>query len=457
MFVDSFTFDGSANFAASHVSAVTIYEDSIDPSNELQSEGGFDITSTIITFDDFGTIEIPADGEVKIVVTVDIVDNSANDGHFLENLTLTALEAEDDDDDTVTASGLPAVSQRDIEIAGQGTLAAVVDNTDSETLDEERVLGNSTSSFVASFELTAQNEDIVVEELEIELGGTNAIAAIKDIMIYAEDKVTLLGTEQANTAVVTFDNLSGFIVEVGSENIYVKVTTEKIGLNQPGAVATNVDMELEVTDAKGKDSDNQVVAPQTASSTEFDVYPVNVTSPAVAALSSTTLLDGANTTVARFNMAAQSNTNTDTTDGSSLITELETITFEIDTFSNLSGALITGTDFQIRRSTNGSNGRLTGTLVDEDSSGDASQGDLVVFNLASWTTDQELTTTTVQFEVRAQLPVDVSTSDAYFAFVMPESTASFSPVTFGDDDVFAGGTIVLGQDVDFAQVSYDGN
>jgi hypothetical protein len=74
---------------------------------------------------------------------------------------------DEDSDDVVFAGGADLASATVITINDVGTLAASVDTTDSEVSTDKNILGNTTSSFVASYEFNAQNEDILVEDLVI--------------------------------------------------------------------------------------------------------------------------------------------------------------------------------------------------------------------------------------------------------------------------------------------------
>lgn len=458
--IDSMSFDGTANFNSTYVSQVRLYETSVSDDNELESKGGNDITSTVVTFDDFGDVEIASNSKKKFILVMDIVDGpSAVGGSINVELVAGSVEGEDEDNNDIGAvAGF--VSNRTVTTVAAGTLSVSADNTDAETLNEDRVLANTTSSFVASYELTAVNEAFEVKDMTLTFDGdvtNDTVAAIKEVQVYADDKVTLLANESVTAAAVNIadaDFDTDFVVEVGSENIYIKVIAEKIGLNEAGVDATgNYITSLAVAEAEGVDSgDDVVVTTVTTDTTQFDIYP-NMVSAVTPVAINQVLADGAFDTAARFTIAALANTNSDVNDGSSTETLLETVTFTVDAFSNLSGAATTA-DFRIKRTTNASESWITASsIVDNDSSTDVSVGDEIVFDVTSWNADDKLTTSAATYEVEANVDVVTPTSDAYF-----ELTMNAGGIEFGNDDGFSAGTLVITSEIDnFGQLTYDGN
>jgi hypothetical protein len=461
--VDSMTFTGSTGFASTYVSAVRLYHTSVSDNNELEAKGGNDISvNNSLTFDDFGDEEIASNSKKKFIVTFDVVDGvSASGGSINLSLKTNSVEGQDEDNNDIGAvAGFQ--SNRIVTIVAAGTLSVTTDNTDSETLNEDRVLANSTSSFVASYEFTAVNEAFEVKDMTLTFDGDNTadtVAAIKEVMVYADDKVTLLANESVTAAAVNIadaDFDTDFVVEVGSENIYIKVVAEKIGLNEAGVAATgNYIADLTVNEEDGVDSGDASLVPaaDTTDSTQFDIYP-NMVSAVTPVAINTVLADGAFDTAAKFSIAALANSNSDVDDGSSTETLLKTVTFTIDSFSNLSGDAAASTgNFRIKRTTNASESWIYASSLNLATPGTVAAGDTVTFDLSSWAADDKLTTTAATYEVQVNVVVEAPTSDAYF-----ELTMNAGGVKFGNDDGFAAGTVVITSEIDdFGQLTYDGN
>jgi len=438
-----------------------LYHTSVSDDNELEAKGGNKIVSNAITFDDFGDVEIASNSKKKFILVIDIVDGpSAVGGLINVSLVNNSVEGQDEDNNDIgSVAGFQ--SNRNVTTVATGSLTVTTDNTDSETLNEDRVLGNAASSFVASYEFTAINEAFEIKDMTLTFSGdntTDTVAAIKEVHVLADDKVTMLANEAVTTAAVNIadaDFDTEFMVEVGSENIYIKVLAEKIGLNEAGVTATgNYIADLAVAEAQGVDSgDDATVATATTDSTQFDIYP-NMVSAVTPVVINTVLADGAFDTAAKFSIAALANSNSDVNDGSSTETLLEQVTFTIDSFSNLSGTAAASTgNFRIKRTTNASESWIYASSLNLATPGTVAAGDTVTFDLSSYAADDKLTTTAATYEVQANVVVETPTSDAYF-----ELTMNAGAVEFGNDDGFTAGTLVITSEIDdFGQLTYDGN
>ena len=140
----------------------------------------------MFTFDGFNET-IPANGSVNYIVAIDLVDDSTQAGK-INTTSIESIDAEDEDSDDVTATGLPGTSARDLTISGVGTLTVTVDTTDNETDKVKNVLANTTSSFVASYELTAVNENILIKDLSVVASDADFVDAVSEVILYANDK-----------------------------------------------------------------------------------------------------------------------------------------------------------------------------------------------------------------------------------------------------------------------------
>lgn len=258
-------------------SSLSLYMEDTESANLLDSQSGSQLNSGKVEFDSLDVV-IPAGETVEFFVLVSIVDDATLDtGDF--TLQIEDIDAEDEDNDDVDttnssaatlADGDEEVSTRTITLTAAGTLTATVDNSDPATNRKKLVLAGTTSDFVASYELNAVNEAILVEE--IQLDNVNVSESLQDgvskVMIYGPDKTTLLATESVTSNTVVFENFD-YIVEEGSENLYVKVTTHKYGKDEAGvesdfgALGTPVEdyeLELTVNELEGASSGESLAA-----------------------------------------------------------------------------------------------------------------------------------------------------------------------------------------------------
>lgn len=352
--------DGSAataTFDKTLVSQVKLYRESVSESNLVKSTS--DISSEKVTFDSLDE-DVEANNKVKFIVTVSLVDDATNATDDIKlaldsDTTNIRVSMEDEDaDDVVFAGVADLASARVITVKGVWTLTAVVDNTDTETDQESNVLGNTTSSYVASYELTANNEDVKLEKVVITADETtNPVwfeSAVSEIVLFDEDGDEI-GRESVTSDVTTFDTFD-YVVEEWSENIYVKVITRKIGKDAAGQFNDiGYKLELTVTEAEWDESGKDVVVTsinsdgQVGDSKVFAVVPVRVS--AISFVDSygweevaDNLTNGENT-VAIIAVTTDSSSNTNSTDGSSLKTELENMEL---TFATDATTYDTGTD-----------------------------------------------------------------------------------------------------------------
>ncbi|MDD2565975.1 MAG: hypothetical protein PHZ26_03465, partial [Candidatus Gracilibacteria bacterium] len=295
------------------------------------------------TFDGFN-VTIAKNSSVRFTVTADLLDAAVNAKDTLRfNLAGYSVEDEDADDifssSPVDADGILAdtdvQSARIVTIQGAGTLATAVDNTDSETSKDKNILGGATSPFVASYELTATNEAVLVKDFTISETSLQTLAsAVSEIIVYANDKTTELARKTITSDTITFDNVN-FTVEEGSENIYIKVVASKQGKDQAGLQTADLKLTFDVTDAEGASS-NKVVADTavTAASNLFSVVPTKVSNVSFVntynGVNVASTLTAGDNNVAIIAVTTDTSSNTDYTDGSSLKTLLEQVKLTVD-------------------------------------------------------------------------------------------------------------------------------
>lgn len=460
-FILTGTVAGALAFDRTTVSQLRLYKDSVSEANLLDSVSGSQI-STTATFNDF-KVKVPANEEVEFIVTADIVKDTALDVNAQTDsiaLTVDASEAivRDSDGDDVTVSGNDILG-RTLTVNGLGTLTAVVEDSDVKVKDEKIILaGTEMSDFVAGFELTATNEAILVEELDIiaevysdqatitlsnnvdtgktvsavvngkvltsavtaaatsddaaaklaaainteanltasatgsvitvsedndaplritsvsdndndnditavidHIGSNNEFTdSVEEVYLIANDGVTTLDSESVSGTTVEFRSFSngGFVVEEGSEKVYVKLKTSIIGKNKSG-VATTVGMTLamNIVEAQGDGSSEELtwgaLPSVTGESKEFRIYPVNVATPTVLTTSDKVLSSSfSNKEVARFQLKSVATNNTKANSSTTLETEVEKVRFNLDTLTNLMSkhvvtVTIAGTDIDL--------------------------------------------------------------------------------------------------------------
>jgi hypothetical protein len=303
----------------------------------VKQVSGSQVASGVYTFDGLNE-NIARNGDVNYDILLDLVDDANQAGNVLTT-TIQSISVEDEDSDDVTATGLPGVSARDVTVSGVGTLTIAVDNTDNETDKVKNVLANTTSSFVASYELTAVNENVLIKDLSVVASDADFVDAVSEVILYANDKTTEISREPVTTTTVTFDNIN-YVANEGNENLYVKVVARKIGKNAAGKLSNDITLTVQATDVEGDDSGKAIttgagVASATSASLAFKTVPVKISS--VGFVSSyggetvTSNITNGENTVGIIAITADSTTNSNSTDGSSLKTELESLVVTLNT------------------------------------------------------------------------------------------------------------------------------
>lgn len=335
-------------FDSTLVSQVSLYIDSVSDGNLIKAVSWANIASEKVTFDGL-SVTVDADSKETFIVTVSLVDDSTNATDTIQlwldsDGTNISVSMEDEDSDDVVFAGVAdLVSARTITVKGVWTLTAVVDNTDSDTDQEINVLGNTTSPYVASYELTASNEDVLLETIVVRADETgNAVAfetAVDELILYADGSE--IARESITSDVTTFSNVN-YVLEEWNENIYIKVVTRKIGKDAAGAGDDNgYELELNVTEAEWNESGKDVVVTsidgdgEVGDSNTFAVVPVSISAISfVDSYSGESVADNltnGENTIWILAVTTDSSTNTKAADGSSLKTELESLVVTLST------------------------------------------------------------------------------------------------------------------------------
>jgi hypothetical protein len=213
-----------------------------------------------ITFSDLD-LSIPASTSVKYYLTASFVKDSGNDGEVIQ-FRLSGYSIEDvDESDAVhdataddgaggntasdgiiaagEAGGTSLKSARTVTLKGTGSLYVSVDNTDSETNANTYEVGNTATGLLTAIKVKAQNEDVMIEDLTVTIGGLAGGKTIDQVVskLYLIDsnKTTEIATETSISASVTFENID-YVVGQTSKNIYLKADLNKIGKDEVGVV-----------------------------------------------------------------------------------------------------------------------------------------------------------------------------------------------------------------------------
>jgi hypothetical protein len=332
-----------------------LYKGSVSDANLVATEsasdfafdGGADTIS--VTFDDF-MHTIAANTVDTFVVVFTLVDdtNISTTVGTLDNVYVSAVSAEDTDGDDITVSGLATSDLGNTIIVGVGTLAVTVDNDNAKSDFDRNVVGGTLSPYVAGFKVVATNEAIKLKDIEVEFTdtGSDFVTSVSSVSLYSSSDVLISTKTVSGSQTIVFNDVN-YTVNEGTNYVYVKVNTNGIGKNLPGAQTVDMTAMLEVTDAEGASSGDTVILPaQTAASNEFAVVPVRVSN--IAFVSSyggesvaTTLNNGENT-VAIIAVTTDASSNTTAADGSTLETELESMSLTVNsdaTFLNSTDAI----------------------------------------------------------------------------------------------------------------------
>lgn len=413
-----------------------------------------DIVNGVIDFDNLDEM-IDADTDAKYTVLVDIVDDATQAGTMFK-FGVSYVDADDDQNNPVYVAqdgnkdktlDTPAYSTRVVTISSVGTLDADTDNGDTEVSVAELVLGGTYSDVVASFELTASDEDIEIKDLVIEAANGNPTFAshVKEVQIYDED-MNLIDTKVVTDDTVEFDNIN-YTVEQGTENIYVVVKAQPIGYGKAGSQSVPLTLTLDITEADGVDSGDPIIVggdSDTVASQSFSVVPVlisNVVASNTNCVSSACTLNLTTTDTAKFKVTALNTTNTtQAAPGTALETVLNDLTFELTT-SNVSGAV-----YKLQRinATNTANNAITGSV-----SGQTLTFANLETSAGSWSADNAEIDGTVEFKIVVSNVVETNAAvDTEISLSFDTGTPT-SVVYSSDESGAAPINYILGSDEDF--------
>lgn len=337
--------DGTPKAATNQeIAQAKLYKNSVSDSNLLDSEAGSQISSVWeFQFNDFPDVAIKANQTVTFIVTLDFVDwvNAVSNSDY--NTSLTFIDVQDDENDTVDVSVTWVVSARDITVESFGVLSLTNDENNEDNKDDKTILG-WTSGVVFSIDVESINESMDVEDViftltwasaaDIKASVQNANLWLNNTKIETNVNWDIVSTTSSGTTEIRFTDLENLIVEEATSELRLELNTEtiwyqKVGKTLKGLTVTNVRLENSTWVDSGKDATDLSVAVTTSPS--FTIAPATVT-PTVAVS-----LNNSDTPEVRF-LATLGNNTKDTNNSTSNVT-LTQLTFStlgsnFDSWSN---------------------------------------------------------------------------------------------------------------------------
>jgi hypothetical protein len=235
------------------------------------------------------------------------------------------------------------------------------------------------SGSVASFEVTADNEGVELNDVVVNVNGANGNfeEAVIEMHIYDEDGVLVASESVTDDDSVEFDNID-YVVAEGSENLYIVLDTDEYGDNANGLSTGDVTFTFEIVEATGEGSGDDVTVNydgtgETLASLVAAVVPAKFTDAEFVEAGNGATLDDdfdqngeANVNVAIFRLTADAWTNDeDDANGGDLEMLVDTINFDVTNTTDF-------TNFEIRRASESTYYPGTVVTADEEISFDLS-------------------------------------------------------------------------------------
>lgn len=350
----TFGTSSASNAWSNRLNGVKLYvvglNETVDPTKTAPTATDNTVSSNEAIFDGFDvTVGKGSASRMKFEVYGDITDGSTTGD---VGLTLTAVDANDEDDKNVDAEGSTGVaisttaiaSDRVITIAGTGTLSMVVD-TDYTSLKNDRYALAGTAKFLAGrIKLVADREDVLVKDLGLRFTTTTAsistsyadlASSIDTISLYSDPSMAdnkLLGTADFSASTTIQD--VGYTVASGqTAYLYVGVKLNSVGTESDGTAVVSSSFKFKVDatgmDVKGVSSNDDITPSLTFTlSNDVNIIPVKITD--VSSDFAGGSLVGGNQVVGSFKVTADAGRNTDTT-GDSLSAHLLTLGLQLST------------------------------------------------------------------------------------------------------------------------------
>lgn len=270
------------------VSGFKLYQITSSGTTLVKEVGTSDLASQEVTVRDLA-IAVPANTTAKFKLLTSLVKDTGNANKTIK-VRLSGYSVEDKDgtsaydtsvdansDGVITAATAWALSARTVTVQSTGTATLAIDTQDTAVSKDKNIVAGKTSDFVAAYKISAANEGVKVRDLTVTFD-SDVSSSVDSIILYKGDKVTEIARETATAAAVSFTNIPSYVVSEGTESMYVKLVTRKIGKNEAWVIATGKYLtSLSITKAEGASSgDTVTIAAETTDSKLFSIIPVSV-------------------------------------------------------------------------------------------------------------------------------------------------------------------------------------
>lgn len=317
------TASGSAA-SNNEITAVALYKTSVSDSNLLDQVSGSKLSAGgVATFDGF-EVGIDADATETFIVVISLADNDEIAGmEIVVSMDPTKLELQDSDNDEIQATG-GVLSDKVITVTNGGELTFDYDASNDDNEENKTILAGE-SETVVSLDIEATNEEIDVETIKLTVSD-NLKTSVSTASLYLDG--TLVATAANSdisdeaTSVITFEDMTKFVVPMESVEVSLVLNTETIGYEKIGTTLTSVTVtEVEFEEAKGVDSNEDVTinGTTTFTSQEFSIVPSVVTPTVYTSLQ--------NSTTPQISILANAGDNSEANSQSTPKTFIDTIVF----------------------------------------------------------------------------------------------------------------------------------
>jgi len=245
------TVDGSPSGTAFDnriVRELRLYRDSISAANLLDTSNGGYIAAEKLAFDGAIDVTVSANSTQKFIVTASLVDDATQVGKTLQ-IGLSDIKLEDTSKNPVPVTSLPLISSRIATLAAGGKLFFEPESSDVSINSSKNILAGAVSPLLVAYKITATNEPIKIKDIIIRGTGTDFEKAVSEVIILGPDKTTEIARKSVSTSTINLNDMQ-YVVSPGSQNIYLKVVTRKIGKDEAGIQTGDLKVSLQIQSAE---------------------------------------------------------------------------------------------------------------------------------------------------------------------------------------------------------------
>lgn len=242
----------------------------------VDSESASKLSAGSLTFTNLAQ-EIPASTTQQYLLTVDVAGSDDLDGCEFE-IVRGSVDIDDDDSYPLTVAADLTVG-RTIAIQGAGTLSIVPVTNATPFSSPQHIIGGTTSDYVAKFDVTANNEDINLIDVTVNVsGGATFNANVTEVILLNAAGTELARKGVTNSTTVEFTDLANVVATQGTTQLMVKLVTNGIGKGKGTEDTLDLtNLALTIVEARGKASGEKFgPLATTAYSNTFDVIPAKI-------------------------------------------------------------------------------------------------------------------------------------------------------------------------------------